>query len=417
MFDLLTLSQIAFCLVLIAHALFWGFLCKSKRYDRFKDAIITYVWYFHGPHVHLTLLFFFSETYWKYAAASVLVYSLWECGTARSDWDWKTCLKINLHHVGAVVALIYQQTADEALVNCVTFGWIWDIHGFGFFENVLLPFFGLKNLKENHRFLKYVKHFYAAVTVILVHFYLNTSALQQLLSRHEPNVAHPMMPGLGLNYRTAAILCMFTGRFLCGNNYKNIAWMRRIEAPGVLLVALTHAFGATAAICALGFAICWLFLNRPMVPHKLVLTPAIKAMLAKHPKSSEPHDTKEVLDWFERDGLNEKRPLHKAAFVDDQQKVQELLDSGVDVDARMPECCESTPIQWASSFGNLGVVIMLIEAGADPYYRNEAGNDCRADAKREKHQNVLEFLDKLDSLAFKVTPPSKLSLWQWVRLL
>ena len=54
-------------------------------------------------------------------------------------------------------------------------------------------------------------------------------------------------------------------------------------------------------------------------------------------------------------------------------------------------CAE--PIGYAASFGQLHTVMELVKNGANPHRRNGAGQNAWSDARRERHQHVVDWLD------------------------
>jgi ankyrin repeat protein len=60
----------------------------------------------------------------------------------------------------------------------------------------------------------------------------------------------------------------------------------------------------------------------------------------------------------------------------------------------MPLWFCSEPIGWASSFGQLHTVIVLTKNGADPLRVNSSNNSGLTDAKRERHQHVLDWIEE-----------------------
>jgi len=88
-------------------------------------------------------------------------------------------------------------------------------------------------------------------------------------------------------------------------------------------------------------------------------------------------------------------PLHAAGMKGDVKEIERLVGEGVDPNIKMTTKFNSEPLSWAASFGQLGAIIALIKAGADPFLPpNQAGFDTRKDAVRERHHHVINFLDE-----------------------
>ena len=62
--------------------------------------------------------------------------------------------------------------------------------------------------------------------------------------------------------------------------------------------------------------------------------------------------------------------------------------------AKMPLWFGSEPIGWAASFGQLHSVMVLTKAGGNPLRQNLAGQTAYSDAKRERHQHVVNWIEE-----------------------
>ena len=62
-------------------------------------------------------------------------------------------------------------------------------------------------------------------------------------------------------------------------------------------------------------------------------------------------------------GVNQKTPLHWAAFAGNTEVAALLIEKGADVNAR--DVNQKTPLDWAVSQGNTEVAALLVEKGAD----------------------------------------------------
>jgi hypothetical protein len=62
--------------------------------------------------------------------------------------------------------------------------------------------------------------------------------------------------------------------------------------------------------------------------------------------------------------------------------------------AMMPLWFCSEPTGWAASHGQLHTVMVLVKNGADPKRKNCSDNNAFSDAKREKHQHVVDWLNE-----------------------
>merc|ERR550534_461039 len=88
-------------------------------------------------------------------------------------------------------------------------------------------------------------------------------------------------------------------------------------------------------------------------------------------------------------------PLQAAGMKGDVKEIERLTGDGIDPNIKMTTWFNSEALGWAASFGQLGAIIALIKAGANPFLPpNQAGFDPRADAVRERHHHVVKFLDE-----------------------
>ena len=122
-----------------------------------------------------------------------------------------------------------------------------------------------------------------------------------------------------------------------------------------------------------------------------------------------------AFSWF--DGVSKSRPLHRAAMRGEVETIRSLCRAGRDPNEKMVEWFDSEPLGWAASFGQLDSVRALIEFGADPLRPpNKAGNTPMSDARRERHQHVIRFLEEYQQRAEGLSTPSPgKSLMDWVR--
>ena len=99
--------------------------------------------------------------------------------------------------------------------------------------------------------------------------------------------------------------------------------------------------------------------------------------------------------WFDDQENWYRWPLHRAAMRGECGRVRELtvVTGRFDANQKMTDWCDSEPLGWAASFGQLDAVRALIECGADPLRPpNAAGNTPLKDAQREGHAHVVRFL-------------------------
>ena len=64
-----------------------------------------------------------------------------------------------------------------------------------------------------------------------------------------------------------------------------------------------------------------------------------------------------------------------------------------DPNSKNPLWCCAEPLGWASSFGQLHTVMVLVKNGANPDTYNAASQNAYTDAARERHAHVVEWLN------------------------
>ena len=86
-------------------------------------------------------------------------------------------------------------------------------------------------------------------------------------------------------------------------------------------------------------------------------------------------------------------PLHYAATGPEAPVVAFLLDRGARIDAVSP--IKSTPLMMAAKYGSEASVDLLIARGADPKWRNEAGQGAAEYARQGGREALAARLEKL----------------------
>ncbi len=98
-------------------------------------------------------------------------------------------------------------------------------------------------------------------------------------------------------------------------------------------------------------------------------------------------DRKEAMQWLIRHGAKPNRAdhqwtaLHYAAFAGHAERVDDLLASGADVNARSTN--GSTVVMMAAREGHTEIARRLVAAGANPALKNDANEDAVAWAMRQ----------------------------------
>ncbi|KAF8489550.1 hypothetical protein F5888DRAFT_1892870 [Russula emetica] len=131
-----------------------------------------------------------------------------------------------------------------------------------------------------------------------------------------------------------------------------------------------------AALCGFANLVEQLIAKHPQHVNAIggyYMTPAVAALAGRHFQLAQVlHRNKSSV---EPRGLRENTPLHSAAFYGDLEMVQVLLDYGADVNSK--NRLRSTPLGYASRDGHRNdarVARLLIAHGADPNTRNMIGS-------------------------------------------
>ena len=92
--------------------------------------------------------------------------------------------------------------------------------------------------------------------------------------------------------------------------------------------------------------------------------------------------------------------MHVLALYSIQQGIKEVLAAGSDLNKVDPDGW--TPLMFAANLGNLEIVQILIDSGADLVYENLDGNNALSIATAAQHTDVkkliLASIDKVRSL-------------------
>jgi hypothetical protein len=337
----------------------------------------------HGLSVSLVLYFAVGNNSWKYLAASFLTFLMYDFGYIWSH-EWFTTwniVTVAFHHMAPLFAFYYQKP-EEAWLNSLLYGQAWWIHGFAFIRANIMPALGLGEIEKNSTFDYYLHRVYAALTPLVY-------------------VAYVLHLPVGWNYATAAVFLQFFGRDAAAGNITKIKWMRHIETPGMLAVAFYNLGGLTYSVPVMFlYLILVYFLERDTSSirnTRLVLTDDIREFMKSFPteKPKEEKKLKEQLEWFDSQLWSSKYPLFRALMARENDKVAQILKDGTaDHTQKLSEWYDSVPMQWAASGGNVTAMKLLIEAGANPFYK-----DVYEGTFTFGETHARDFLEQLSDLA------------------
>ena len=125
------------------------------------------------------------------------------------------------------------------------------------------------------------------------------------------------------------------------------------------------------------------------------------------------------MGWFESQGWKDRWPLQYAAMKGDVLSIIRLVENDnvspdvrqtkslysasfkkilawciyMYVQVKMTDWYDSHACGWAASFGQLGALRCLVDLGADPMAVNKANDTAFTDAKREKHNACIDYME------------------------
>lgn len=446
-----------------------------KNYATYEEAIgenRKYIGWIHGAIVFLSLWCFrcaetsssgdsadSADSPFRYVLGSLLVYFIYDGGAIHTEDKW-FLFCINLHHIGCVIAFLYQgaHVASDWQNMCL-YSHLWSIHSFGFIQDVILPLLGIKKMKEGQKsiIMEVVRYVYAAGSVYHFYWYLNAQG----------------QPGLGWNHQTPAMITMLGGRLLAGGNFKNVDWIRRVELPGYIFVLVGYFFcngdvlSATFITAALYTIVisCLVMKPRKPKPERMIVDTGVRDFINDQWEKRQsifaapkPASLEQVRSWWKKQGWAEMYPLHDAVILGDEDTVRALLTQGQDdhssgsedsssdipsgffqnglrqrnegadksshveesiaansgdehpcvgkranmsPNTPMKEWYECTPLHFACHMGLAGISLQLLIHGGNPWLPISAGIDATSLAKNAGHKELVTFFEELVPIVFR----------------
>eukprot|EP00927_Polykrikos_kofoidii_P003130 TRINITY_DN11236_c0_g1_i7.p1 TRINITY_DN11236_c0_g1~~TRINITY_DN11236_c0_g1_i7.p1 ORF type:complete len:434 (+),score=63.44 TRINITY_DN11236_c0_g1_i7:116-1417(+) len=407
-------AKALFYVVLVLHIFNWGLFLK-RVHEKLRAVHTTYMKYVFVLQATCT----FAVCHWfgstvkmeaaHYFALAVLALLLWDFGVVfgptPKDWFF-----LNLHHLGAFFALLYQvgEISTRSWRNTTFFSWMWGSHAFIIVQDVLCWLRRTERRKgDKLLFLSVLRHIYAVCTCYFLYQYLNDVD----------------QPGVGWNYQTLACFAMTTGRMLTGDNYKNVDWLRRIELPGYLIIVLDHvlfhdirlqrAISIVLSLFLCHFTYLLMFKKAMRKPDKWFgpdVNNEMKLFLqnvAENLPQKDPNPQPHVLSWFDNnEGWKEAWPLHRAIVSDDFGEAERLLAKTetecCSPNAKMTVWHDSQPLGWAVHFERTALVLLLLQHGANPYCVDKRGCDAVGLAMTKK--SLKSIFEEINAVALKFSP-------------
>jgi len=287
--------------------------------------------------------------------------------------------------LGPVIAW-YFQPAEHSWRNALFFGHVWWIHSKAMFDEYVKAHVvkfcdRVLGLEVENRHCEYG---YTVVTVMLAAWYLDFAVSE------------------GHTYMCVACFSQFFGRWLVNNNFHGVDWMKDVEIPGVLaIVTWSSGFHVTLIVHLVYRYVVYKagkYIDGPdQTPEKIVLTDELKQWMAdfEWEAVSESELTVKARWWDENcKDWDAKWAILRHCMMGEVDEVKKCLANGTDPNMKCTFWYDSTPIQWAASNGQIGVIIALVEAGVNPYETK-----CRKSYIHQKQ--VVKFLDELIPVAIK----------------
>jgi len=367
-----------------------------KRIPFVFNLITTYAQSFYclHPFTVFAFVYFCTRDQWFCWLASIpVVILMFDFGKPIGKGLW-TLFFVALHHLGPFIAQYYQEPKD-AFMNACFFGWVWVPHVWHQIDKYLCG--------SNSKMEPVVRFGTTLFTPVIFWFYI-----QQFPA--------------GLNYQTAAWVSQIAGRNLVNNNFLFHTWLQ-VETTGIIFCFAYHSteswlsFFAIFAAYFMLWGISKFMKKKSPVPEKWIMTPKIKAFLEGYPKEDESgfEPDAQVLSFWEGKKWKEEFHILDAAIRNDFDRVQKLIEEGNEpIDNQLTGWFNTTAFQWVSSLDQVNMSVLLILAGADPYYPSKVGN-ARDFCESKSAVKMIEFFKKLDVLALEASPPAKpLSTKEWI---
>ncbi|MBV9123142.1 MAG: ankyrin repeat domain-containing protein [Planctomycetes bacterium] len=98
---------------------------------------------------------------------------------------------------------------------------------------------------------------------------------------------------------------------------------------------------------------------------------------------------------IEQRGINDWTPLHRAANAGNLDMVRLLVEHGADLNARTRIDGHETPIMEAALRGQVEVIEYLLQKGADPTLVTIYGETAEQKARSHKHPEVVRVLQSI----------------------
>lgn len=310
-FAVLLTSKLSFYLVLVAHVTHYRMFTlgfdsvllavtrpvfgpppdggTTSTFETYLGFIVGRLFPWHSLLVFLSLsvpMLSSEEAALHYLLGAVFVFITYDCGKVHTK-DPSFLVLLNFHHLGAVIAFLYatqfrdNSTRGEMWHNAALYSWLWFSHAFRVVHKVYratlsgitalaapltrstvatrllarLPFSKRaptppptekpkEKASESKGFsmaMEAFRHVYACVAVYL--FYL-----------HFTDEGQPKLDGS--TYQTYSVGMMLLGRLLTNDNFISVPFLKHVEAPGYVLVALWLLYEQQRFATAVATLVC-----------------------------------------------------------------------------------------------------------------------------------------------------------------
>ncbi|XP_066271554.1 ankyrin repeat domain-containing protein 66-like [Branchiostoma lanceolatum] len=89
--------------------------------------------------------------------------------------------------------------------------------------------------------------------------------------------------------------------------------------------------------------------------------------------------------------------VHEAAAIGDNDTLEEMVESGRDINVKDPEWDDRTPLHWAAYKGHGESVRLLLDSGAKPYMRTRTGWTAAHFAAELGRLSILRVLHSMNA--------------------
>lgn len=376
-----------------------------KKVEAKINELWRHVFAMHFPVIVFGILVAYEESILKYIVNMFMTWVLYDLGKQGIQLvdNPKDFFLIHFHHLPPILAHSFQAPAMR-FYNGLFLGTIWMAHSYGFIATFIQEPLGLNTEPVN----KGIKYAGAVVTSVSFGYCLYA-------------IEYSDLPAECMTQFLLMSAFQTCGRYLVMNNFVMVDWLGQVELPisGIGLMCylmnyyVTYSIGASIvwAICYYMFYQYCKFTIGSTFPETMIFNDETKAYIADYDWGDNyTYDDEKILNWYESQNFNnpEKYPLVDAIIRGHDDKVKQLLDAGHDGQECTTEWHNTKAMGWAAGIGNATSMIYLLQAGIDPYEKNEWGQ-CQVQYACATKPDIKKFYDGLSAVCMKYPPNKKVN--------